>query len=83
MVVLAFYMLTVDTNILYGGNSPSLLIAIKSSLTEGISSSLGVRRTGKELAPGKELAILTALRKLLILAGDVETNPGPGNGMQC
>jgi len=36
--------------------------------------------TGKEVTP----ALITALRKLLlILAGDVETNPGPGNGKQC
>ena len=36
--------------------------------------------TGKELTP----ALITALRKLLlILAGDVETNPGPENGKQC
>ena len=36
--------------------------------------------TGKELTP----ALITALRKLLlILAGDVETNPGPGNSKQC
>lgn len=67
----------------YGGNTPSLLIGIKSfmilSHTESVSSKWDVGGAGKGLSP----SLLTALQKLLlILAGDVETYLGPANGKQ-
>ena len=77
-------MLAVDRSIMHGGNTPSLS---KSSMTffptEGISSSWNVGWTGKELALGEGLATALITALLLILAGDVETNPGPTNGNKC
>ena len=73
-------MLAVDLSIMHRENTPSLLkSSIILSPTESRSSSWNVGGTGKELALGKELApaLITAL--LLILAGDVETNPGPAS----